>query len=341
MVQSGAMIIFVDESGKFVANDKVSVVCALSMPSKSAGPARREFAFAARDWPRHKGELKGSKLTSVHLRQMVDILFKHDAILHCIAIDVAEEDGSELEAHKKGQCEGITRFLTDEFSESYRESVLALRTRLEAMPLQLYVQCVLMHVLVYEVPQGIANYFAQRRPRELATFDWIIDAKEPLGPTPQEEWWRDVIGPLLEARSVAEPFATVDDPAFDYRYLERSFAFKKELWRPDQPRREIEGFDLKKMISEKVRFLDSRSDLLLQAVDVLANFTRRALLGLVEDKPTLAAIGKLQIHRNPHSVHLVTMSNRSWADTAMGERLNVMNNEARNMWKPTTRTSAA
>jgi hypothetical protein len=49
-------------------------------------------------------------------------------------------------------------------------------------------------------------YFSQRRPRELANFEWIIDAKDPMGPTSQEDWWRTVIGPMLESKSISEPF---------------------------------------------------------------------------------------------------------------------------------------
>ena len=336
------MIIFVDESGKFVANDKVSVVCALSLPSKSAGPARRELEFATRNWPRRKGELKGGSLSADQLRQMVEVLFRHDAIFHCFAIDLSKENRSRLEWHKKEQCEGITRYLTDAHKRSLRESVMELRRKLEVMPLQLYVQSVLMLELVYEVPQDCAHYFAQRRPRELAEFNWIIDAKEPLGPTSQEEWWRKVIGPLLETRSVSgKPFGLVDDPAFDYSYLRRAFEFKKSLWRPDAPRREIEGFDLKKMISDNVRFTDSRSDILLQAVDVLASFARRALLGPVGDAPTLATIGKLQIHRNPQGIHLLTMSDGSWSDHELAERIRIMNSAARSMSKPRRKGIAA
>ena len=73
-------------------------------------------------------------------------------------------------------------------------------------------------------------YFAQRRPRELAQFEWTIDAKDPRRVTTSEKWWRDTLAPLLESRSRRDPMRMVDHPAFDYRFLERSFGMRKSVW---------------------------------------------------------------------------------------------------------------
>jgi len=46
------------------------------------------------------------------------------------------------------------------------------------MPRQLYLQCVMMSELIRTASEEVTMYFAQRRPRELAKFEWTIDAKD-------------------------------------------------------------------------------------------------------------------------------------------------------------------
>jgi hypothetical protein len=69
------------------------------------------------------------------------------------------------------------------------------------MPRQLYFQYVLLSQLVWSASVESALYFSQRRPRELATFEWTIDAKDPRRVTTYENWWRDILAPALESRS--------------------------------------------------------------------------------------------------------------------------------------------
>jgi hypothetical protein len=144
------------------------------------------------------------------------------------------------------------------------------------MPRQLYLQSVLLSDLVYTAAEETAMYFAQRRPRELSQFEWTIDAKDPRRVTTYEKWWRDTLAPLLESRSRSEPMRFVQDPAFNYHFFDKSFAMRKELWHPDRPREMIDGCNIKKMITERMEFVDSRSETLIQSVDILASFLRRA-----------------------------------------------------------------
>jgi hypothetical protein len=85
------MHFFIDEGGTFTANSGWSAVCSLALPHKEVGPARREIDFISREWPRRDGELKGGSLAPAHLEALVDVLYRHDAILHVYAIDMAQE----------------------------------------------------------------------------------------------------------------------------------------------------------------------------------------------------------------------------------------------------------
>ena len=194
------MDVFIDESGRFTAADRWSVVCSLSIPSKETGPARRRLAYLSRAWPKEpNGEFKGSRLEIDQIKCILDELHARDALLHCVAINRASEIEEQLAQHKSGQCGGITAQITHEHSEQVSVKLWSLRRTLAAMSMQLDVQSVAMRALAKIVVEESAAYFAQRRAQELGSYSWIIDAKEPLGVTAPENWWRDTLGPLLES----------------------------------------------------------------------------------------------------------------------------------------------
>ena len=331
------MHIFIDESGRFISNDGFSAVCALSIPDKSTGPLRREILRISKHWPREEGELKGGLLAVDHLIALTQVLYHHDAVLDCCAIDVSLETAALVQRHKATQCENITKHLTSEHAAGVVAAVWQLRRVLEKMPSQLYLQCVLMFEAVWTAIQLTTLFFAQRKPRELASFRWIVDAKDPMRITTQEKWWHDTIGPLGESRARRKPFIRVSDPSFDYRFFQRSFGMTKEMWCPDQPRQKVNGIDIKKLIIDQITFVDSKSDILIQAVDVLTRFTRRALTGAVHSDDALAALGRLQIYHKRkevlQSVYLLTLGPEQRARSGLAARLKKMTAASRVMIK--------
>ena len=142
------MQIFIDEGGTFVPWSGWGVVCALAIPHKEIGPTRREIDRLSRDWARKAGELKGGLLKPAHLETLVEVLFRHDGILHACAIDVSREDSKRVDLHKTRQCEGITKYLAPTHHPNFVRQVWELRRTLERMPRQLYIQSVLMSELV-------------------------------------------------------------------------------------------------------------------------------------------------------------------------------------------------
>ena len=180
------------------------------------------------------------------------------------------------------------------------------------MPVQLYVQSVLMNELTAIVVEMTAMYFSQRRAREIGNFKWTIDAKDPRRITTQEKWWRDMLGPLQESRSSTKPLGRVDDHHFDYRFFDKAYEFEKMKWYPDRPRERVTRYDIKKIISEQIAFKDSRSDILLQAIDILTNFLQRLLMGRISDPEVARTLGRLQIYRRRdriyQSIELLTMT---------------------------------
>jgi hypothetical protein len=320
---------FIDESGTFTPNAGISVVGASSLPSRLRRKLTSRLQYITRDWPKVGGELKTARVDLIQLTQITDVLYQHSALLHLIAINMAGETISEVEFHKKMQAEGITKHLTSEHHPDLVEKVWSLRRNLERMPIQLYVQSVAMRELVCETIAESAIYFSQRRPREIGEFNWIIDAKDPLKITTQEEWWHETLGPLAERRSEREPFECVKGPDFNYDLFNRNFRFEKEMWYPDAPRKRIDGLDIRKMLLEHVEFNDSRGDVLIQTTDVLTGYARRLLAGEC-DISVAQQIGRLQIiRRREGQLQTLKMFSLSSEPAPMKHLLPVLNKMAR------------
>jgi hypothetical protein len=331
---------FIDEGGSFVPTTGWSVVCSLALPHKEVGPARRELDRLTRRWPRNAyGELKGGLLQPVELVSLVELLFRHDAVMHACSIDVSCQSDAGVDFHQARQCDDITKNLTSEHHPDLVRAVWDLRHSLERMPRQLYIQYVLLSELICTASEEVAMYFAQRRPRELARFKWTVDAKDPRRITTYEKLWRDTLAPLLESRSRREPFRMVNGPGFNYEYFDRSFAMTHDVWHPNRPRERREGHDIKKMITDQMAFVDSRSETLIQTVDILGSFLRRLLAGEIATSDDVArALGRLQIRARtggqPQSVRLVTLSRRANSRSDLFNTLRIMTNAARSMIKP-------
>lgn len=329
--------IFIDEGGQFTQASGWSVVCALALPHAEVGRLRRKLAYLTRDWPRaSSGELKGGSLGASHLAILVEELYRRDGLLFATAIDMAREDDERLKDHKLKQGELITAFLTPRHHANLVEEVKGLRRTLEGMPVQLYVQSVLMTELTAITVEEVALYFAQRRPQELGHFKWTIDAKDPRRVTTQERWWRDTLGPLQESRSRRTPMERVDDPEFDYRSFDKAYEFEKMMWYPDKPSERITGYDIRKILSSQIDFKDSRADILLQAIDILTNFLRRILIGRVTDPSVASSLGRMQILRRREdicqSVTILTLTGVARAEIKqIGRMMRMMSMSGRPM----------
>jgi hypothetical protein len=151
------------------------------------------------------------------------------------------------------------------------------------------------------------------------------------------------LGPLIESRSRREPFGMVKSPQFDYRFHERSYNFTKVMQTgSDDTEQVVEGFDIKKMFTEVTSFVDSRSDILMQAVDVLTSYSRRSLRAPSVDDETLRQIGRLQIYRKRgdalQSIGLLSLGPVNHESIVKGSvlarRIRIMTKSARNLWVP-------
>jgi hypothetical protein len=131
----------------------------------------------------------------------------------------------------------------------------------------------------------------------------------------------------------------VDDEGFNYRYFDRAFSIEKEMWDPDGSRKLVNGIDIKKLISDNVSFVDSKTELLIQAADVLAGFMRRALKGQNSDPAVLKTLGRLMIRRKlngvPQTVRLIALGKGvREVEKSFAARIKLIASSGRGMLKP-------
>lgn len=99
----------------------------------------------------------------------------------------------------------------------------------------------------------------------------------------------------------------------------------------------MSGFDIGKLIVKAVEFADSKSDILLQAADILANRIRRCFQEDSLDDRTTESLGRLQIIQSRQGtrqvVKIIALTNhqRSHSQTLL-RRLALMNGSARAMF---------
>lgn len=109
------------------------------------------------------------------------------------------------------------------------------------------------------------------------------------------------------------------------------------MWYPDKQGEPITGYDIRKILSDNISFKDSRSDILLQAIDILTNFLRRLLMCRIVDPAVAKILGRLQIHQRPapnvfQSLHLMTFTTSERTENSqLGRMLKQMSLAGRSM----------
>jgi hypothetical protein len=299
------MHIFVDESGTFTQGqtaDAVSVVGALIVPEVRLAKIQEKYAALRSDLPKQKGEVKGRLLGEADVARVVAMLRRYEVLFEVTAIDLAVHKPEEIVSHQMAQAEQITRTLTEKHSKKIQGQVRDLRHRLELMAPQLYAQAAATFSTVRTVIQHATMYYAQRIPKELGAFYWVIDAKDRVGTTDWEEWWSVVVALDLQSRSLSDPFGTLEGA--DYSYFQRFYGevspgMKAHFKGADR------GVDGGMITQEHLRF-SSEAEAGLEIADIITNAIRRALSGRLA-LSGWAGIRSLMIHRKGPYIELVSL----------------------------------
>jgi len=214
------------------------------------------------------------------------------------------------------QAKRITKNITKNHKATLIQSFLEIQKQLRNLSNQLYVQAFCAIELLYKVIQKATLYYAQRRPEELAEFYWTIDAKDQKI-TPYEELWSKIITPMLQSKSLEEPFIQLDGA--DYSYFSKYFGVKPEP--PEHLKTVVSGkkpfnyVEIKEIYHSNLRFEQLHKNYGLQIIDILTNAIRRAMNGNLQISGW-SQIGKLMVQseRGSQAIQLLNFSGKKPID---------------------------
>lgn len=306
------MHIFLDESGSFspVANGaySVSVVGALVVPDHKMDLLFNRYARLRLRLPKSKsGEVKGKQLNEEEVAAVCDLLRKNGCLFEAVGIDLGFESREGIERHQRTQAESITQHLTDEHQPGLVEGVWAWRRTLEVMSLPLYVQSTATFQVLTRVLVHAPAYYAQRWPKELSDFHWVIDGKEVGKVTTAEEWWSQTMLPMLQSQSKFTPMIELEGA--NYQHFDSKFLMETPEYLKQYGFEDATGVNLRRLMRDSFRF-SSAPEPGLELVDVVTNATRRALQGNLGNAGW-SRVPRLMIHRKGQYLGLVNLTERS------------------------------
>jgi hypothetical protein len=272
-----------DESGTFGGyhDGSVSVVGALAAPTQRLDLIKRKYTKIRTQLPTDKGEVKGRLLNEKQICQVVKLLVRNNVLFEAVVLDLGFHDKDDVVRYKRNHAEGMLARV-DNFAEPVRGQLRQACTQILSISPQLYLQAIatfeLIHTIVYHVPL----YFAQREPKELSFFKWIVDGKERAKVTNWEMWWSWYAIGALANMSKRRPAPRLE--GVDYSFYDR---FKSNDG-------EEEGINVRLLLSD----LEFCSEALpeLELADIVVNATRRALIGTLGE-PGWRKIPQLMVHR--------------------------------------------
>jgi hypothetical protein len=310
--------IFIDETGTFTGIGKplsISMIGALIVPDARKNSLEKEYARIRRTLPIENGEVKGKRLSEADIAKLMPMLRHHDVLFEVVAIDLGLHTEEGLRENQAGRAEGVTANLTDEHHQSMIDAVWKARREMESYSLQLNIQSALIFELIRTALEHGTLFYCQRRPKELANFHWVIDAKGDNSiPTPWENWWATFIKPALQTKFAMKPMASIK--VGDYSHMARfqfeavsEFHKKIVKPKPDGPR----PMNLGLVLSESLRF-SKEPEPGLELVDILTNATRRALRGNLQPEGW-REIPTIMVRRKPQNIQILSLD-KSVPETA-------------------------
>jgi hypothetical protein len=237
----------------------------------------------SREWD--PDEVKGRALTEEQVGKVVALCRRYDVLLEVRAFDISRQPDSLISEFRLEQAARLTATLSPAHSSQLRRRVEAEREYMERMTNQLFVQALLTVFLFDDVLRNAIPYYSLRRPSELASFRWRVDAKDEFV-TEAESLWRFVLSPLLQTMSLQRPYGKI--PGGDYSYLHQfeglvapeleEFARSRGI--PFE--RSAPQLDLAKVVETDFAFRSSKEDSGVRLVDVLSAAIRRAMMGRLD-----------------------------------------------------------
>jgi len=297
------MEILIDEAGSFAVNNAQKnswcVVAAYACPDTE----KRKYRKILSDLKRRENiiyseEIKLHQISESNYLFFLEQLNNLNGILFCTATDSHFNSEEFVLNHKKNQALAIRKNIDAMTFESGKEAVRYLAEQLENLPSQLYIQLTCQILLIYSVVDRGISYLVQRTPHTLKNFRWRIDQKEPFKKIDFEDAFEKFCPTLLQSFTLKKPASALS--WCDYRPMS-AFMYKKgqlPTYLVDKfPHlKDEQGFDIQKIVSGDMKFIDSKSYHGIQIADLLASGLRKLLRQGFSDNTLIATyLGKLMV----------------------------------------------
>lgn len=293
------MNICIDESGTFTTDatkrNSWCVVAAYVSPERDRAKIERIIAHLRLKFGAGQ-EVKISDVPESAYLEFLAQLNDLNGLLFATAADMSMHDRASVDAHQREQAEKIVQHEDKMLYEAGKSALRKLAADILALPLQLYTQLQIQSQLVARVLRWAPVYFVQHHPQTLGSFRWRIDRKD-IVLTRYEEAFRNALSAMLQTVSMREPMISLEGA--DYRRMAR-FEFpdgKLPNYLKEEYGLEVKsGLDLRKIIHEDFKFVDSAQFSGVQVADLCASGVRRLLRGQFQNESSVAArMGQLML----------------------------------------------
>jgi len=195
--------------------------------------------------------------------------------------------------------------------EERKRALENLRERVVGLSPQLYVQLFCQLNLMVKVINTVIPYYIQRDPRSLSRFQWRVDQKD-VTRTDFENVFEILVPRIIQSKSITDPLIMIK--GFDYSVLNKYEYTKDNVpkYLKEQYDLNIEsGYNIQAIIREDIDFVDSKNNIGVQIIDLLASGLRKCLrLEFSNNSRIASELGKLMVQAryNSSPIDLVCLS---------------------------------
>ena len=321
------MDISIDESGSFTLSAKDAESWCVVAAYMSPETEKRKYTKLLDQLKRKQGkskleELKLHEISEENYFWFLENLGRLKGILLAVATDSHFNSKDFVAKHQFHQAEAVGRNIDKMKYEGGRKGTILLKSQLETLPHQLYVQLTCQIQLMLSVINRGICYFVQRSPNSLNSFRWRVDQKEPSKKTDFEDAFEKFSPVLLQTFSIDDPSPALD--WCDYRPMKEFMLDKGEL--PGYLLTEFpelkgeQGLNIQKIIRGDIEFVDSKSRINVQVIDLLASGLRRVLKsGFTNNERAAHLLGKVMVQEEHNKPPLKLASFRAEEDERLSD----------------------
>lgn len=307
------MNIYIDEAGSFVKPNEnkcaISAVGALILPENKTKNIFSKFVSLKNKWGFKDKEVKGSQLDESQINSVIEILQKYNVMFEVVAIDMNIQENDSVDNHKQERANKMVSCITDEYNEILIANLHRTKAEIESLSNQLYIQASLTIELLMQVFQKTMLNYSLRKPKELKSFQWVVDAKD-RNITISEKIWKTLVLPLAQSQSFNKPLLMIKEGNYDYFFKDRKSGDIPKYLEQHIGNKDPNNFFEVNSVYSDIKFENSKDNIGVQLADILTTAIRRSMVGNLQ-KSGWKNFGNIITIGEKQSITLMNMSEDS------------------------------